>query len=84
MNKKRFITSKTGEVMTVFDGVKTIAKARKIPSGGWLLKLYDGCWIHPAARAPSKVTRAVDASLMVLPLKRSATAEMMLLFSMIR
>jgi len=37
--------------MTVMDGNRCVAKARFIPSGGWMLRTYNGCWSDPRARS---------------------------------
>ena len=39
--------------MTVMDGRRCVAKARVVPHKGWLLRMYGGCWMDPAARKPT-------------------------------
>ena len=36
--------------MVVMDDHRLVAKARKIVSGGWQLKVYGGSWTDPRAR----------------------------------
>ncbi len=39
--------------MSVMDGRRCVAFARKIIAGGWLLKIHAGSWIDPAAHRPA-------------------------------
>lgn len=84
MGEAKMIEAMKGTVLTVFDGHKTIAKAMRVGAGDWLLRMYDGCWMHPDARKPSRVTRSVDARLMVLTTRREAKREMLLLLEQVK
>lgn len=50
--------------MVVMDGRRVVAKARPTPAG-YLLTLYSGSWVAPAARLRN-VLGVVDPSRMVL------------------
>ena len=39
--------------MVVMDNRRVVANARKIRSGGWLLKIHAGSWTDPAAHRPA-------------------------------
>ncbi len=39
--------------MIVMDDRRAIARARKLVSGGWMLRIYGGCWVDPRARTPA-------------------------------
>ena len=39
--------------MIVMDGRRHVARARKVVSGGWMLRIYAGSWTHPDARIPA-------------------------------
>lgn len=43
--------------MTVFDGNRRVAVARKVVAGGWLLTATGFCWIDKAARQPNFLNR---------------------------
>jgi len=83
VGQAKLIEALRGTVITVFDGHKTIAKATRVGAGDWFLRMYDGCWVHPDARKPSRVTRTVDARFLVLATRREAKREMMLLLEQI-
>lgn len=55
----KLILAPNRQSISVWDGEKTVAKARKLPNGGWLLINMGGCWMHPKARVPSAVTGSV-------------------------
>lgn len=84
MGEAKMIEAMKGTVLTVFDGSKTIAKATRVGAGDWLLRMYDGCWMHPDARKPSRVTRTVDARFLVLATRREAKREMLALLEHVK
>lgn len=76
MTGAKLVQNLSGEVITVWDGSRTVAKAKKMPSGGWQIRLYDACWLDPRARVPSKVTGTPFPEYLHLPDKRQAMKEL--------
>ena len=81
----QIISGMSGTVITVWDGARTVAKAKKLMpgAGGWLLTMYDGCWINPKARTPN-VQGRVDAQYMMLRDRRQVMKEFNALLRQVR
>jgi hypothetical protein len=59
--------------MLVMDGPRrSLAKARPIRSGGYLLAGDGLCWMDPRARAVNRVTKSIDARYLHVKTRREA------------
>jgi hypothetical protein len=67
-----------GAVLYVVHEEHTVAKARHLPAGGWLLKIENACWLRPEARTGGLLPGKYPG-LMVLKTKQEARRELLLL-----
>lgn len=81
--KPQLVEIPNRDIMSVWDGHMTIAKAHKTGYGVWVCVLYRGAWLNPKARNNSTATGKVDPKYMVFTRRAEVKKELELLFNQV-